>query len=281
MLGTLALGVETGWAAPQRVVSINLCADQLAVALADSSQIAGLSPFASDPELSVIAGQARALPTLDQRSETMVRLQPDLVLVGPNDRSHIRRVLTDLGLRVHEVRVIADIADARVQIREVAMLLGHPARGEALITDIDRTRARLAKLAERSGTALVVERRGYVAGPASLAATLLRIGGLRPPDGAPHGLGGFVSLERLLVLRPDVLVLHDPVTEAVDQGALFLSHPALAALYPPKRRLLLPRRFALCGGPALVAALDYLADVLADQSSAKTPTPNAPESRHR
>ena len=68
-----------------------------------------------------------------------------------------------------------------------------------------------------------------------------------------------MSLERLLTLRPDVVVLKDPPREAHDQGALYLTHPALRALYPPERRIALPTRFTLCGGPALVAAFDYLA----------------------
>jgi iron complex transport system substrate-binding protein len=97
-------------------------------------------------------------------------------------------------------------------------------------------------------------------------AVLLREAGLQPPAGAPQGFGGYVSLERLLVLRPDVLVLHGAVTEAPDQGSLFLVHPALTKLYPPARRLILPRRYALCGGPALVAALDYLTAALSRSS---------------
>jgi iron complex transport system substrate-binding protein len=85
---------------------------------------------------------------------------------------------------------------------------------------------------------------------------------VRPPPGAPPGYGGYVPLERLLVLRPDLLVLKDPPLQATDQGALFFTHPAVAALYPPQRRIALPSRYTMCGGPALVAALDYLADAL-------------------
>jgi iron complex transport system substrate-binding protein len=232
----------------------------------------------------VVANQAKQFPRLDQRSEATVALQPDLVLVGPNDRSAIRRVLTGLGLRVHEVGLVTDIESGRKQVLDIAALLGHPERGEALIADIDRAEARLAALAGgRNATALVVERRGYAAGPQSLAAALLREAGYRLPDGAPEGFGGFVALEKLLVLRPDVLVLHDPVTRASDQGTLFLAHPALAALYPPERRLLLPRRYALCGGPALGAALDYLADALAKRAAlrARTPTRAAGPPTHR
>jgi len=248
---------------PRRVASFNLCADQLVVGIAEPDQIAGLSAFAADPELSVVAEQARVFPRLDQRSEATVALQPDLVLVGPSDRSAMRRTLTELGLRVREVALVTDIAGARAQVREMAALLEQRERGEALVMAIDQARARLEAIApSRRATALVVERGGYVGGPDSLAAVLLREAGLQPPPGAPEGFGGYVSLERLLVLRPDVLVLHAAVTEARDQGSLFLVHPGLTALYPPERRLILPRRFALCGGPALVAALDYLTAAL-------------------
>jgi iron complex transport system substrate-binding protein len=48
-----------------------------------------------------------------------------------------------------------------------------------------------------------------------------------------------------------------------DQGSLYLTHPALEALFPPERRIALPTRYTMCGGPALVAAFDYLAGELA------------------
>ncbi len=74
--------------------------------------------------------------------------------------------------------------------------------------------------------------------------------------------GGFVSLEHLLTDGPDVLVLQDPPHEAHDQGALFITHPALLARYGANRRIDFPERFTLCGGPALVQGLDYLANAI-------------------
>jgi iron complex transport system substrate-binding protein len=71
-----------------------------------------------------------------------------------------------------------------------------------------------------------------------------------------------MSLETLLVTRPDLLIVKDPPLQAEDQGALFFTHPALEALYPPDQRIALPTRYTLCGGPALIEALDYLAGVL-------------------
>jgi iron complex transport system substrate-binding protein len=249
---------------PRRIVSFNLCADQLVVALADSDQIAALSPYAHDRHLSVVAERARRFPTLDWSAESTVALGPDLVLVGPNDRRETRVMLNSLAIPVVDVALVTDIASARAQILTVAARLGHPDRGESMVRALDAARARLAAVARPlARTALVVERGGYVEGPQSLVATLLAEAGLRLPAGAPAGYGGYMSLETLLVTRPDVLVLKDPPAQAEDQGALFFTHPAVAALYPPERRIALPTRYTLCGGPALIEALDYLADVLA------------------
>ena len=247
--------------APRRVVSFNLCADQLVVALADAEQIAGLSPYATDPALSVVADKARAFRKADWQAESTILLEPDLVLIGPNDRSMTRRMLTSQGLRVVETGFVSDLESARKQIREIAALLGHTERGEALIAELERSRARLAAAAPKvDRSALVVERGGYTQGPASLAATLLAEAGLKPPAGAPAGYGGFIPLERFLVLKPDLVFLKDPPSAATDQGAMFLVHPALRELYPPERRVALPTRYTMCGGPALVAAFDHMAD---------------------
>ena len=249
--------------APGRVVSFNICADQLVLALADPGQIAGLSPYAAQPGLSFVAEQARAYPRLDWQAESTIALGPDLVLIGDTDRPVTRHVLRSQGLRLHEITLIADLDTARRQVAEVAAVLGHPERGERLIAEIEAARARLHAAPKPAfTTALLVNRGGYTAGAKSLAAALLAEAGLKPPAGAPQGYGGYVPLERLLTLRPDVIVLNSLPTGAADQGSYNLTHPALKTLYPPERRIVLPTRYTLCGGPALIAAFDYLASLL-------------------
>jgi iron complex transport system substrate-binding protein len=122
-------------------------------------------------------------------------------------------------------------------------------------------RARLATdMLAAHPTAAVYQRRGYVTGGETLAADLLATVGFANAGGALAGrIGGFVPLERLIAVRPDYLVVAAPGIRAEDQGTALLAHPALERLYPPERRLVLPERLTVCGGPSLPAALDWLA----------------------
>jgi iron complex transport system substrate-binding protein len=265
VIGVLAAPCGSGARAeaPKRIVSFNLCADQLVLALADPEQIAGLSPYAIDAALSVMTERGAGFKRLDWDAESIVNLAPDLVLVGPSTRP-TRAMLNAMGIRVVEIGLISNLAAAQAQAREIGALLGHPGRGEALARELGAAEARLAAAARKPPlTALLVQRSGYSEGPTSLVAAMLTIAGLRPPPNAPAGFGGYLSLEQLLVDGPDVLVLHDPPRAAGDQGALFITHPALLARYGAGRRIDLPERYTQCGGPPLVQGLDYLAQAVA------------------
>lgn len=248
----------------RRIVSFNLCADQLLLALADPEQVAGLSPYAADASMSVMADKASRYPRLNWDTESVVNLAPDMVLIGPSNRP-IRAILDATGVRIAAVNLVSTLAAARQQAREVGAAIGHPERGEALARQLEEAEARLRAAAGASRTALVVDRSGYTEGPASLAAAMLTVAGLRPPPNAPSRLVGYFPLEHLIINGPDVLVMQDPPREASDQGALFLTHPALLARYGPERRINLPARYTLCGGPALLQGLNYLTDVIKAQ----------------
>ena len=207
--------------------------------------------------------KAKAYPRLDWQAESTIALGPDLVLIGQNDRPVTKHILRAQGLRLYEIALISDLDAARRQIVEVAAVLGHPERGKKLLAELDAARARLhAAPKPPFQSALLVNRGGYTAGEKSLAAALLAEAGLKPPPGAPPGYGGYVPLEKLLMLRPDAIVLNNLPRES-DQGSYNLSHPALdRAVSATARRIVLPPRYTICGGAALIEAFDYLAELL-------------------
>ncbi len=246
--------------APQRVVSINLCADQLLLALGDRDRIAALSAMARDPDYSAAAEQAAGIAQVRGGAEDILTRGADLVLVGPYDNRYTRAVLAERGLRMEIVAPWTSLDQGKAQVREVAELLGRPERGEALVADIDAAIARLPRV--RAGTdALEVSRRGWVPGNAGLVHDVLRRMGFG--DGATAaGLpsGGFVSLEKLVAGMPGVVVLDRDMPVAEDQGTAWLRHPALLGALPEGRRLIVPPRLSICGGPSTPAMIDRLGE---------------------
>ena len=83
LLGAVLLCLPlTAWAAPQRVVSLNLCTDQLLLMLLPRERIVMLSQLATDRSLSWMAAQAEGIERFDGSVESIVRLAPDLILSG-------------------------------------------------------------------------------------------------------------------------------------------------------------------------------------------------------
>ena len=258
-IGAVQAG-ETGPRAP-RAASINLCTDQLLVATADPAQIVGLSPYFRDEVRSWAAGRVPdGVPVLSGGAEDVLVLKPDLVLAGRFTRRATRELLRAKGLRVEEFDVVRSLDDARRQIRRMGDLLGQPGRAEAQVAGIDAAanRARLAA-GVRGLTALPLQRRGWVSGGDSLMTSLLaEVGLTNAAAGLGVGAGGQVSLEVIVRARPDLLLVSRDDGRAEDQGRAFLLHPALSRLYPPDRRIVLPERLTVCGGPMLADALDHL-----------------------
>ncbi len=243
---------------PRRIVSINLCADQLLLALADPASIAGLSAMARDPEYSHAAETARAFPQVRGGAEDILTRGADLVLVGPYDDRYTRAALAARGIPVEVIGLWTSMDEGRVQIRRLADLLGRKERGEALLAEIDAALARLPRVGP-GVSALELERRGWVPGAGTLVHDVLRRMGFA--DGAEAlgmGGGGFASMERLIAAAPSMVVLDRDLPAAEDQGTAWLRHPALAGALPPARRLIVPSRLSICGGPSTPELIDGL-----------------------
>ena len=232
------------------------------MALADPEQILGLSPFATDPVQSRIAEEARRYRRLSGAAEDVLVLRPDMVLAGRFTKRATRDLLKAQGLRVVELEAPRSLDEAKRQIGEVAALVGHPERGARVVAAIAGAEAKARRDPARDGRSIMaVQRRGWVAGGASLAGSVIGTLGLRNAgDGVSRRIGAFAGLETIVSLRPDLLLVPEDAGVADDQGSALLRHPALLGRYPPERRLTIPGRLLDCGGPGLVEALDRLAD---------------------
>ena len=244
-----------------RMVSMNVCTDQLLLRLADPGQIIGLSRFSRDGWQSPSADDMKRYPVLSGGAEDVLLLRPDVVIASAFDKRSTRELLKAKGLHLAELAVPRNLAEARQQIRDVGDLTGHPDRAAAEIARLDAALARArSAAAERHYRVLPLSRRGWVAGSDGFVGSLLGETGLRSAAGdLGFAFGGFASLEAIVSLRPDFLVVSQAGDYARDDGQAFLLHPALERFYPPAKRIVIPERLTECGGVMLAEALDVLA----------------------
>ena len=256
----LALPGSTALAATlPRLVSMNVCADQLLLTLADPEQILGLSRFARDGWQSQ-AGDISRYPVLSGGAEDVLLIRPDIVVASAFDKRSTRELLKAKGLRLVELAVPKTLDEARQQIREAGDITGHPDRAAVEIARLDAALARARRaVSERHYRVLPLSRRGWVAGSDSFVGSLLGETGLRSAAGdLGFAFGGFASLEAIVNLRPDFIVVSQAGDTAKDDGQAFLLHPALERFYPPEKRIVIPERMTECGGVLLADALDAL-----------------------
>jgi iron complex transport system substrate-binding protein len=245
---------------PQRVVSLNLCADQLLLALADRDQITSLSPLVTDRSISYSADQAAGLPVNAGKGEAILFSGADLVLAGAYGQQARTALLRSRGVEVLALEPWRNLQHGREQIRTVSRRLGHPERGEALIAQIDGALDRAKDLVPSRRSILVYYRRGWVPATESLISELLRhMGFVLHQDALGLEQGGVARLETIVASPPDYMLTDDDAGQVVDNGSALFVHPALAGAVSQDRRLAIPGKLAICGGPSTPAAIDTLA----------------------
>lgn len=251
-------GVSPASAAPlPRIVSMNVCTDQVLLTLADPEQILGLSRYARD---AWVSGDVGRYPTLSGGAEDVLVLKPDIVVASVFDKRATRELLKANGLRLAELAVPRNLTEVKAQIRELGAIAGHPDRAAREIEKLDAAVARARRaVAEKHYRVLPLSRRGWVAGSDSFVGSLLAETGLFNAAGElGFAHGGFALLEAIVAQKPDLLLVSQAGDFARDDGQAFLLHPALARFYPAEKRIVIPERLTECGGVMLAEALDVL-----------------------
>lgn len=194
--------LPSGAQPPRRVLSLDQCADQYVLALADRSTIVGLSPRATGPD-SFLRAAARGLPERRATLESALAARPQLVVRAWAD-ARLVSVLEARGVAAVQLDDATDFAGVRRNIRAVAAALGRAPQGERLIGEMDAELAR-AKGAWKGKRALYLTPDGYTAGPGTMTDAVLTAAGLTNAASAP----GFqaVPLEKLVQHPPEAVVL--------------------------------------------------------------------------
>jgi len=243
---------NSGVAAPQRIVSTNLCADEYVFRLVPRSHIAALSFEAGDrhPVVSTIADQVAGIAQIRPSTETVLNYRPDLVVMFEGTDARLHADLRALGLRVLEVPYANSLADVRRTTQALGAALGASDRARAMLMAMDAQLALAREMAPRQSIrTLIYEPNGY-ATSGGVTEELMTIGGLADaaPGYAANRLGQ-VPVEEVVARAPELLILSGRRSDTDTHANLVQHHPALAALAGRSYAAWDPLTPLLCAGP--------------------------------
>ncbi len=243
-----------------RVVSMNVCTDQLALLIAAPRQVVSLSHFATDPQMSALAEQARGYAQNHGRAEEIYLMAPDLVLADVWSSPATMAMLRRLGVPVEQFPPGVSVEEIRGRITRMGEVLGREARAAEVLAGFDAALAAIVRPARRPRAA-VYGAGGYGYGPATLEGQILSLAGFDNVVSGP-GLewGGRMALERLVMEAPDLVIAGADagVTGGHSRAQELLLHPALAGL--PRVARLRDARW-VCGTPQMLGAVADLAAI--------------------
>jgi iron complex transport system substrate-binding protein len=245
---------------PQRVVSLNLCSDQLLLMLAAPEQVASVSHLAIEKSSSFVATQATAYPLNHARLEEIIHLQPDLVLTVPHTNPRLVTNLQQLGFATYQIMLASELAEITTEITRLAKRLGQQAKGEAIVEAMQKQiRASSKQPLEERPSALFYQPRGYTAAAGTLQDQAMKLAGWRNPA-AEAGFNGYITvpLEQVIDWQPQLLITSNYGDSTESRAERMIHHPALSRLMKNRPRMEIPYRYWICPGPMLAEAVTLL-----------------------
>ncbi len=246
---------------PQRIVSLGLCTDQLALLLADRAQIASLSTWAKDEEMSYMIDEVGDLPLNNGSVEEVVRYAPDLVVTSQFAAWDTAKFLRQLGYRVEQLPQARSVDDIYRVLELFGEWSGNPQRAAEMIA---RMRARLDDIRSRyagrpTRTIVSYAPNGFTIGANTLEHDVFTHAGYRNLA-AEMGIEGFqqIPLEQLVAADPDVLQIDRALSRPDSMATAYVSHPVLDKLAAEREALDIPLRLRICAGPMIAEAIEMM-----------------------
>ncbi len=195
----------------QTVASLDFCADQYVLALADRAQIVGVSPYA-ETEFSYYAEKAIGLPKVRPTAEEVLILSPDLVVRQWGGGYGAGELLEHFGVPVVQVSFAVTLAETRENLMRVGAAMGKLELAAEIAQAMDERLSRVLrsqmKQAESAAPrALYITPSGTTSGKGTFVHEVLAAAGVTIIS-ADLGNSPWhpINLEALALAPPDMMV---------------------------------------------------------------------------
>ncbi len=249
--------------APKRVVSVNLCTDQMAMQLAAPDQLISISFLALDPQVSAMSQEAQNYPINHGGLEEIVSLEPDLVLAHEWTSPLLIASLQNFKIPTQIFSTPQTAAQIPDFVRAMGQALGQEPTAQSIIQDFNTELQNQLKALDQipQGQTLINYGAGGWIGSANTLTTdlinLAKFENLARSE--KYNYGGFMPLETLITSSPDV-VLIDGVYPASSRAESLLAHPAILKSAPNLHHLQSSTAWG-CGLPQSLQGLSELIEL--------------------
>jgi len=245
-----------------RIVSLDYCADQYVLKLADPEQVLAVSPDAGS-DFSYMRGAAKGFPTLRPVAEDILTRKPDLVVRSYGGGPNISGLLERAGIPVLQVGWVSAIegeasGSVVASVRDMAAGLGQVERGEALVAEFEDRLTQLTAR-EKGETALYLTAAGVTTGVGSLVHDMLVAAGYENFQDQPGWRS--IPLERLVYDQPDVVASAFFGNRSASQNTWSAArHPIAKAQLSEDKLVALDGAWTSCGAWFVIEAIEALAE---------------------
>ena len=255
-----SLAAETN---PNKIVSTQLCTDQLVLLIADHDNILSLSFLSHQPDMSILHKSAKSFPGNRGYAEEIVKLDPDIIFTNPFGNSNLL-ILRKLGYRIVEVPLASSLEDVRKNIRTVAKVIGEQERGEKLIQQLNE---RIVELSPKDDARPILAKfgtNGYTFGSETLVSeTITRAGYRNLAVELGMSSVSVLPLEVLIKNPPDVLLAPSEFDSYALANELPL-HPSIEQAFTETSKIDVDNNLWICGTPFVAEALRQLVEFRAE-----------------
>lgn len=256
-LALIGLWTCSAAAKPVRVMSLDMCADQYALALLPRAQILGLSPRAGHQDSFYrdrVGDIALRRPTL----ETLLALKPDAILRTWGGDARLIQQAQARGIRIIQINDVSTFAQAGSEIENVAVQLGVAQAGAR---EAARMRAALSRVASPSKARRVLyyTPSGFSAGPSTWVGQI--IGATGHQLAASQDYFFYLSPEVFLKEKADIYALgfyDDAYAMRRSPGR----HPLVRARIDKAKHVTIPSPMLACSAWYSAFGLSELAEKL-------------------
>lgn len=261
LLSLLSSAAFAEGAPPTRVVSMNLCTDQLAMMLAGPGQLHSVSYIAADPRASAMADEAEKYVINHGLAEEIYLMQPDLVIAGAFSTRATVAMLRLLDIPVVVFEPAYSLADVQARLAQMGDVLHQQDDAQDMIAAFDQRLSNLRAEASERPRAVLYYANGYTSGDQTLAGQILKTAGFEnAATEAGFAAGARLPLEVLAMTNPDIVITSQPYPGA-SRSEDVLAHPVVNALRQMRDSASVTDQDWVCGTPYVLRAIEELSDV--------------------